>query len=209
MSAEETVFEKHYRFYLEQLGGLSLKNTADAVGAVVEGDALRIVFFGRTYTVSGDGIADPFGRRPPYDCCVILSRYLLSRPNTSAAEGSWMSFRDFKDAAPLTGFFANDVEGAISSHFSGKLDALQRASDALGGTDAGIEARYDLVSRFTALPKVSLLLLFNDEDEGFAPTSSVLFEACTEAYLDAECIAMLGSQLFRHLKAAALGHSHT
>ena len=75
-----------------------------------------------------------------------------------------------------------------------------------GGTDAGIEARYDLAARFAALPKISVLLLFNDADEDFPPASSVLFEACTETYLDAECIAMLGSRLFRRLKAAAPDH---
>jgi hypothetical protein len=46
-------------------------------------------------------------------------------------------------------------------------------------------------------------MLFNDADDEFPAKCSVLFPARTEAYLDAECIAMLGTLLFRKLKRAA------
>jgi hypothetical protein len=43
-------------------------------------------------------------------------------------------------------------------------------------------------------------MLFNDADEEFPATCCVLFESRAETYLDMECIAMLGRQLFIHLK---------
>ena len=50
------------------------------------------------------------------------------------------------------------------------------------------------------MPANSTTLL--DEDEEFSAKCSVLFEARAEKYLDAECIAMIGWQLFSHLKKA-------
>ena len=43
---------------------------------------------------------------------------------------------------------------------------------------------YDLSMRFDALPKVPLLLLFNDKDDGFPAQCSVLFEKRTEKFSD-------------------------
>jgi hypothetical protein len=52
---------------------------------------------------------------------------------------------------------------------------------------------------------IPVVMLFNDADEEFPAKCSVLFPVRTEeAYLDAECIAMLGSLLFRRLKRAAV-----
>ena len=52
-----------------------------------------------------------------------------------------------------------------------------------------------------ALPRIPLLLLFNDRDEEFPAQCSVLFEKRTEAYLDMECVAMVGMLLCEYLKA--------
>ena len=49
---------------------------------------------------------------------------------------------------------------------------------------------------------IPVIMLYNDADEEFSAKCSVLFESRAEKYLDAECIAMLGRQLFRHLKKA-------
>jgi len=112
------------------------------------------------------------------------------------------TYRDLKDSGPLIGYFATAVEGALGTYFAGRLDALKRASEAVGGYAPKIDAQYDLAVQFDALPKISVLLLFNDGDTEFPPACSILFESRVETYLDAECIAMLGSQLLRRLKKA-------
>jgi hypothetical protein len=43
-------------------------------------------------------------------------------------------------------------------------------------------------------------MLYNDTDDEFAAKCSVLFERRAEAYLDAECLAMVGRLLFTSLK---------
>jgi hypothetical protein len=57
--------------------------------------------------------------------------------------------------------------------------------------------------QFFALPKVPVLMLFNDADEEFAARCAVLFERRAEKYLDMECLAMVGMLLFERLKMAA------
>jgi hypothetical protein len=52
------------------------------------------------------------------------------------------------------------------------------------------------------LPRVPLLLLFNDADDEFPAACSVLFERRAAGYLDMECLAMLGMQLARRLASA-------
>ena len=68
---------------------------------------------------------------------------------------------------------------------------------------------YDLAMQFDALPKVSVLLLFNDKDAEFPAQSSVLFEKRAEKYLDMECLAMVGMLFFEYLKAEAGESSQT
>jgi hypothetical protein len=42
----------------------------------------------------------------------------------------------------------------------------------------------------SALPRISLLLLFNDGDEEFPAKCTVLFQRHAEYYLDPECLAI-------------------
>ena len=72
----------------------------------------------------------------------------------------------------------------------------------LGGYPPALEVQYDFAMQFDALPMIPLILLFNDLDEEFPATCSMLFQSRIEKYLDAECIAMLGRQLFFQLKKA-------
>ena len=202
MEAQETIFEKTYKNYLEQLRELSFESVAHNLGAITEGNRIKIPFFINEYEVSVEGIADPSGTKPAHDICVILSKYILLCPDTPPTEHDWVSFRDFKDSGPLISYFANDVERAISSYFSGRLNDLKKASDTLGGYPPALEVKYDLAIQFNALPMIPVIILYNDADEEFSATCSVLFESRAEKYLDAECIAMLGWQLFSHLKKA-------
>jgi len=45
-------------------------------------------------------------------------------------------------------------------------------------------------------------MLFNDADDEFSATCSVLFEQRAENYLDPECLAMVGRRLCTNLKNA-------
>ena len=201
MEAEETVFEKTYENYLAQLKEISFESIASNLGCKVEGSVI-IPLFGKSYEVSFNKITDPSGNKPAYDICVILSKYLLLCPDAPPKEDEWVSFRDFKDSGPLTNYFNNDVERSIALYFKGKLDGLKKASKSISGYRPDLDVNYDFIMQFDALPRIPVIMLFNDADEEFSAKCSVLFEHRAEKYLDAECIAMLGWQLFNHLRKA-------
>jgi hypothetical protein len=100
----------------------------------------------------------------------------------------------------LHNYFASDVERAIASHFSGRIEALKTVCQGIGGYRPDLPVAYDLAMQFDALPKHSVILLVNDADDEFPAQCTVLFPAHFDTCLDAECIAMVGAQLFSRLK---------
>lgn len=195
MKEKSPVFEENYQHYLDQLARLDLPSRADVLGADAEEKGLTISFFGKPYHISARGITGPDGLRPPYRSCVVLFKYVLLCPDQVPMRGAWASFRDFRDAGPLVVFFANEVEALLAGKFQGEAALLASAAKRLGGRvpDAGFS--HDLAVQFDPLPRLSMLMLFNDRDDEFPAQCSVLFERQTEAYLDMESVAVLGNIL--------------
>lgn len=200
MKDPETIFEKNYNTCLEQFKKISFKSIAPIIGGTVDAETIKIPLLGNPYFLSYRGITDSSGNKPPYDICVILSQYLLQCPDDNPKESEWISFRDFKDSGPLIHYFKNEIETAIASYFSGNGNGLKRAGQLLSGLRPALDVAYDLAIQFDLLPRIPVVLLFNDKDEEFKATCSLLFERRAQLYLDAECLAMLGWQLFNHLK---------
>ena len=194
------VYEETYQNYLSQLGELDFKEIEHRLNVQIDGGDIIIPFFGRPYRVSNERISDPSGRRPHLSVSVILCKYLLMCPSHEPREADWVTFKDFKDAAPLINSFATTVTNPISKMYSGRLSALESACKKIGGYLPADTLSYDISFQFDALPRVPLLLLFNDQDTEFPAQCSVLFERRTEKYLDMECVAMLGMLLCEYLK---------
>lgn len=199
MKSEHSIFQQNYDDYLELIRGKSLTSLTRKLGATFKNNKIKIQLFNREYTVSSEGISDASGQKPSYDLCVILSRYILSCPENPPNGHQLISYRNLKNSAPLTDYFKKEVEEAISSYFSGQLIDLHKASESLGGYSPNLTANYDFAIQFDALPMIPLVLLFNNVDEEFPANCSILFESQAEKYLDCECLAMLGRQLFSHL----------
>jgi hypothetical protein len=199
---KSTVFEETYTNYLSQIGRLNFKKIADRLGAEMVGEELSIPFFGKPIRISAAGISEPSGGRPNFSVCVVLFKYLLLCPDPDPVERDWVSFKDFKDSAPFAGAFFNYTEIPLAKYFSGRLKDLEAACRAIQGHPPSATFSYDVCMQVTALPKISVLLLFNDADEEFPARCAVLFERCAEKYLDMECLAMVGMQLFECLKQA-------
>ncbi len=198
-----SVFEETYTNYLARIAELDFARIAGRLGAQLAGEELIIAFFGNSYRVSKQGLSDPSGKRPDFSVCVVLFKYLLLCPDHDPIEVDWVTFKDFKDAAPFAGAFVNYTEAPLADHFAGNLTRLKEAARTLGGQPPDVEFPYDLSLQFLALPKVPVLMLFNDADEEFAARCAVLFERRAEKYLDMECLAMVGSLLFEWLKQIA------
>jgi len=91
------------------------------------------------------------------------------------------------------------VENPIAGRYSRRLDELATRCKALGGAAPDSGLSYDLTMQFASLPKIPLLLLFNDADDEFPANCSVLFRQSAGKYLDLESLAILAAQFSREL----------
>lgn len=189
---KNAVFEQTRKGYLSQIAGIDFRLIEAQLGITAREDGAVIPFLGKDYRVSPETVTGPDGQPAPTAVCVILCKYLLTCPAAAPQDADWVSYRDFRDAAPLVASFANTVEGAIAREFAGRSADLRKAAETLGGRPPSGAYRYDISLVIPALSKVPLLLLFNDAEEGFPAACSVLFERRAERYLDMECLAMLG-----------------
>ena len=200
---KSTVFEETYANYLTRIRRLEFKKIADRLGAEMVGDELAIPFYGIPIRISTAGISGPSGERPDFSVCVVLSKYLLLCPDHDPVEKDWVSFKDFRDSTPFAGAFFNYTEIPLAKYFSGRLKDLEAACRGIGVHPHAATFSFDLCMHFDALPRIPVLLLFNDADEEFSAQCAVLFERRAENYLDMECLAMIGMLLFEYLKPTA------
>ena len=189
------VFEKTYHHYLAELAGIDFAFVEKRLGIRIEERTAMIPFFNRKYRIDKNGVADMDGKKAPFDISVILLKYLMLCPKDPPTDKRWVAFREIKGAAPLIGYFSNEVEKVISKRFSGRFNALKKAAERLQGYPPENEFPYLFSARFDALPQIRLLMLFNDADDEFQAHCSVLFEKRSEAYLDPECLAIIGARL--------------
>ncbi len=192
MTDKASIFEETYQNYLAQLAGIDFVSRAETLGIEIrEGEAF-IPLLGKTYRVSPTGVFDPSEQEPIHAVNILLCRYMLLCPEKEPKGDRWVTYKDFRDAAPFVGGFVNNTEKALVKYFSNRLQELKEASRKLGAQPADLELSYDLVARFDVLPKIPILLLFNDEDEEFPAQGSLLFQEKAAGYLDMECLAILG-----------------
>lgn len=195
MTHPSDVFRTTYEAYLQQLRDLCWDSLPETLGIRVADHVARIPFLGRNYRVSPAGITDAGGRRPGFGICVVLLKHLLMCPKLPSLRKEWVTFRDFRDAAPLAGSFRHNVEHALSAHFSGRCGDLAAAAPGFGGQKIDVDIACDLALRFDALPKVPLFVIFNDADDEFPAACSVFFEERAGEFLDMECLAIAGMLL--------------
>jgi hypothetical protein len=200
--ATDSVYNQTYHYYLEQLKQMPFKGKEDVLGITRSGNEVAVPYFGQTIKLTADGLKDAAGKRPDFADCVVICRYLVMCPRFEPKQRDWVAFRDFPDAGPLTVFWADTVEGELANYFSGRLDDLKTCCDVLKGATPNMDISCDLARCFTPLPKVPLLLVFNDADDAFPAAVSLLFEKRASTYLDGESQAILGHILAKRLLSA-------
>jgi len=199
---QSEVFGEIMADYLARVAALDLPGLADRLGIEVDGDRALIPIFGRRFEVSPRSVIDDQGRPPHHAVAVILCQYLLLCPDLQPAEGDWVALQDFPDAAPFVAGFADTAERPIVRAYGDRRADLERQTARFGGRDPGLDLPYDLIRLMPGLPRVPLLLLFNDRDEEFPAQCRLLFPRQARDYLDMECLAMLGQVLAAWLKQA-------
>ena len=132
MSDKAPIFEETVRNYLAQVAQIDLAGIAETLAITVEQGEALIPFLGKTYRVSSSGVFDDSGLEPIHAIRIVLCRYLLLAPPALPRQGEdWVSYKDFRDAAPFVSGFVNNSERAIARNFSGRLEQLRDAAGRL------------------------------------------------------------------------------
>lgn len=194
-SPRSEVFTQTYEEYLRQIRQIDFLAKADILGLEKVGEALRIPVYNSLYSYTLNGIEtdDSSGVSVPLQ--VIICKYILTSSLTPVAiENRLQPYREFKDAAPLVSHFTTNTTLLLEKEFSGKLSELEQRCIHIGGEKMESEV-YDLSFRFYALPRIPVVLNFNDSDELFPAACSILYNSSAANYLDMECLSMTGTLL--------------
>ena len=203
MTSGPNIFDTTRQEYLRRIGETDLREIAQKIGATYVKNTLIAPLVTRNYMISPKAVTDEQDREAPFPVCVLLSRYILHCPAFPSGNTNWTAFRDFPGTSPLLCYFTGEIEDALAKFFANGLPLLQKCCTDLGGRIAEPAVHYDLGCAFTALPKLRLLLLFNDADEEFPAAATLLFEKMAGDYLDPESLAILARHLYERLQEIA------
>ncbi len=187
---ESTVFEETYNKYLSHISDIDLLPRSVRLGAEIAGDALIIPYYETPFRISTDGVFDEAGKRANFAISVVLFQYVFHCPAEIPITGDWVTFREFKDAGPLGGYFTSNNNKIIDTTFAGNPKALQYACKRLGGRLFDDDPSWDISMAFNMLPRIPIRLRFNDKDDEFPAQSSILFRQSAESYIDMESLAI-------------------
>jgi hypothetical protein len=188
------IFEVTYGKYLEQMAGIDFLSRAAVLGARVVDETLAIPFYGEPHRVSTTGVFNAGGQRATFAVSVLLCCYILQCPEKEPEPGEWVTYREFKDAGPLTSYFTTNTNKIIETTFAGQTDLLKSACREMGGRDVQ-EPAFDVAFMFQMLPRIPIFFRFNDRDDMFPAQTSILFRQSAEQHIDMECLAIGGTYL--------------
>ena len=201
------IFEQIVSDYLSQVRRhKTLARLSSKLGLKIENDFIELPFFNRKYIITDHAITDEEGKRVSHATSVVLCKYILLCPDDVCSDADLMTYKDFKDAAPYVGGFRNTAEHPIAAFFEKKAAELEERSRKLGGKPFQSEVACQLAFQFLALPRIPIILMFNDADEDFPSQCVLLFQKNAQTFLDMECLAMLGSTLARLLQKKRRSH---
>jgi len=190
------VFEETYDKYMSQISHIDLLPRAERLGAEPAGNILIIPYYKKPYRISIDGVFDETGKRANFAISVVLFQYIFSCPAEIPIAGDLVTYREFKDAGPLAGYFTSNTNKIIETTFAGNPEALRYACKKLGGRLLDDDPSWDLSLEFDMLPRIPIRLRFNDKDDEFPAQCSILFRQSAESYIDmVESLAIGGTYL--------------
>ena len=142
-----------------------------------------------------EGVRAVDGRPVNFAIRVVLCCYVLQCPTRVPPPGDWMTYREFRNAGPLVSYFTANTQKIIETSFAGRTADLLKACRRLDAQPFEDGAAYDLSVTFDFLPRIPVLLRFNDRDEEFPAQCAVMFPQSAESFLDMECMAIGGTLL--------------
>ena len=169
---------------------INFAERAEILGGQYKNNSLTLDFFNRKAVVTKDAIKDKESKELTFAIKFLLCQYILLCPETLPEKSSkLMTFRELKDSGPLFSRFVSNTNKIIETSFSGNIERLKTQCLKLGGIIMEA-ANYDLCVRFKALPRIPIILNFNDKDDIMPASANFLYHEDAQSYLDLECLSI-------------------
>jgi len=169
---------------------MDLSQKLNVLGIQKRGALFVFDFFNRQLVFDGDDFFDTAGADLTTAVKVVLCTYILMSPEKELkSDGNLVTFREFSDAGPLFLRFTENTAKIIQTSFSNRPETLSRRCLKLGGTILTNQS-YDISVRFSALPKIPIILNFNDADELMPANAGFLYRDTAATYLDLQCLTI-------------------
>ena len=184
------IFDKKYQEYLPLIKNFDFSKKAEILGIQIQNQSCAFDFFNRRITFDRKDFNDVTGDEVTFAIKVLLCKYLLMCPKKiSENSNRLVTFREFANAGPLFSHFATNTGKIIETTFSGNLEKLKKQCLKLGGIIMETDS-YDLRVGFLALPRIPVILNFNDKDELMPAKAVFLYHENADVYLDLQSLTI-------------------
>jgi uncharacterized protein DUF3786 len=189
------IFNDLYPDLLTRVKQIDLYKKLNILGIHKHNNLFVFDFFNHQLVFDGNDFFDATEAELTPAVKVVLCTYILMSPEREVkSHGKLVTFREFSNEGPLFSSFTENTGKIIQASFSNQLEALTRRCLKLGGTLMA-NSSYDLSVRFRALPKIPIILNFNDADEIMPATAGFLYHDTADSYLDLQCLTITSTYL--------------
>ncbi|NTW34716.1 MAG: DUF3786 domain-containing protein [Syntrophobacteraceae bacterium] len=200
-------FEKALQFLRGEILKWDFGDIAESLGAEFSEPGgvrtLRFSYFGETVSVSQEDIllesGDSLG---PYDK-ILLYNYVIGGARDPS--GKWVGMETLPNSVSKIKSLRAHCEGPLAEKFAGRMSRLSGAISGIGRSIELKDEQVDFAAEFHILPRLSIRVLWWDEDasEGFAARVKFLFDRKVLDTLDLESLLFTCEQLTDRLLEAA------
>ncbi len=184
------IFDDVYPDLLSRVKSLDLSEKLTVLGIQKRGSIYIFDFFNHQIAFDGNDFFDTTGNDVTPALKVVFCTYILMSPeNEPPSDGKLVTFREFSDAGPLFSRFTENTAKIIQTSFSNRLEILRHKCLKFGGSPL-VNKSYDISVRFRALPKIPIILNFNDADELMPANAGFLYRNTAATYLDLQCLTI-------------------
>jgi hypothetical protein len=181
----------------EEVRHLSFQELAAGIGAGLRDGSLVLKCFGREFVIGSSGDVHTTGHLTPW-MKILLLHYIRTAGNSPLSD-KWVSFSELKNGTLKSIAFKRECEEPLKELFKRNFGAVSGALSKLGATTlSGLPS--DHAWRVELLPKISVAILYWPEDEEFAATLKILFDASADKFLDIESLLFLLEGLVKNIE---------
>jgi hypothetical protein len=181
----------------EEIKTLNLEDIAPGIGAEMRGSDLKLVCFGREFSVSPEGAIKTEGRTTPWIRILIL--HYIRTAGKEALTGRWVSYSELRAGMVKHSSFVRECEEPLLKLFRADFEKSAAALLRLGACRGeGFPTKDAWV--LSLLPKVPVAILYWPDEEEFPSRIKVLFDSTADKYLDVESLMFLIEGLVKNIE---------